>query len=120
MAQADYVTNAIRVLITGARANPSTNVARTAYAEFIADLSGHPPRSMPLNPEAVDLEDRVDHLNRLLTALSAYLTAILDDTAQNVPGGLDLCQIDALLFDLASDAIGTLQRAVEGVAGRVA
>jgi hypothetical protein len=120
MAQADYVTSAIRTLITGGSANPSTNAARTAYAEFIADLSRHPPRSIPLGPEAVDLEDRVDHLNRVLTALSAYLTAILVDTAQNIPGGLDLRQIDALLFDLASDVIGTLQRAVEGVAGRVA
>ena len=54
------------------------------------------------------------------TALSEYLTAILADTAQNVPGGLDLRQIDALLFDLGSDLIGTLQCAVEGVAGRVA
>jgi hypothetical protein len=56
----------------------------------------------------------------VLTALSEYLTAILDDTAQNVPSGLDLRQIDALLFDLGSDLIGTLQVAVEGVAGRVA
>ena len=119
MAQADYVTSAIRTLITGGSANSSTNAARRAYAEFIAEVSGHPLRSIPLDPEAVDLEDRVDHLKKVLTALSAYLTAILEDTAQNVPGGLDLRQIDALLFDLGSDVIGTLQHAVEGV-GRVA
>jgi hypothetical protein len=121
MVQAEYVTSAIRTLITGGSA-PSTNAARTAYAGFIADLSGHPPRSIPLNPDAVDLKDRVDHLNRVLTALSAYLTAILDDTAQNVPGGLGLRQIDALPSDLGSDVIGTLQRAVavEGVVGSVA
>jgi len=59
-------------------------------------------------------------LAQLSIALSVYLTAILDDTAQNVPGGLDLRQVDALLSDLASDVTGTLQRAVEGLAGRVA
>ena len=56
----------------------------------------------------------------MLNALSAYLTAILDDTSQNVPGGLDLRQVDALLSDLASDVSGTLQHAVERMAWRVA
>ena len=31
MVQAEYVTSAIRTLITGGSANPSTNAARTAY-----------------------------------------------------------------------------------------
>ena len=52
--------------------------------------------------------------------MSVYVTAILDDTAQNVPGGLDLRQIDALLSDLASDVTGTLQRAADAMAERVA
>ena len=50
MAQADYVTNAIRALITGASAKPSTNPVRAAYADFIAALAGIPhgqSRSMP-------------------------------------------------------------------------
>jgi hypothetical protein len=37
----------------------------------------------------------------VFNTLRAYLTAILDDTAQNIPGGLDLRQI-----------VGTLQYAV--------
>jgi hypothetical protein len=120
MAQAEYVTTAIRSPITGADAKPSTKPFQAAYAEFVAVLVGHFSRPMPVYADAVDLEDRADHLDKVLTALSEYLTAILDDTAQNVPGGLDLRQIDALLFDLGSDLIGTLQCAVEGVAGRVA
>ena len=36
MAQADYVTNAIRALITGPNAKPSTNPVQAAYADFIA------------------------------------------------------------------------------------
>ena len=87
---------------------------------MVAALAGHPPRPIPIDADAIDLEDRADYPNKVLNALSAYLTATLDDTAQNVPGGLDLRQVDALLSDLASDVSGTLQRAVERMAWRVA
>jgi hypothetical protein len=120
MAQADYVSNAIRALITGASAKPSTNPVRAAHAEFAAALAGHPPWPLPLYADATDLEDRADHLKKVLDALSVYVTAILDDTAQNVPGGLDLHSIDALLSDLASDVTGTIQRAADAMSGRVA
>jgi hypothetical protein len=47
------------------------------------------------------------------------VTVILDETAQNVPGGLDLRDAEALLADLASDLTGAIQNAAEDVAGRV-
>jgi hypothetical protein len=120
MAQADYVPNAIRALITGASTKASTSPVRVAHAEFVAALAGHPPRPVPIDADAIDVEDRADHLNKVLNTLSAYLTAVLDDTARNVPGGLDLSQVDALRSDLASDMSGTLQHAVERMAWRVA
>ncbi len=116
MAQADYVTTAIRALITGAGAKPSTNPVRAVHAEFVAAIAGEPPWPIPLDAAATDLEDRADHLKKVLDALSVYVTAILDDTAQNVPGGLDLRAIDALLSDLS----GTIQRAADAMASRVA
>jgi hypothetical protein len=97
MAQADYVTNAIPSLITAASAEPSTNPVRGAYAELLAGRAGHPSRPIRLKPHVVDLEDRADHLNEVFNALWACLTAISDDTAQNIPGGLDLCQIGGAL-----------------------
>ncbi|MGO9681186.1 MAG: hypothetical protein ACLPTZ_00985, partial [Beijerinckiaceae bacterium] len=100
MAQADYVSNAIRALITGANAKPSTNPVRAAHADFVTAMAGNPPWPIPLFADASDLEDRADHLKTVLAALTVYVTAILDDTAQNVLGGLDLRQIDALLSDL--------------------
>ncbi len=118
MAQANYVSNAVRALITGAAAKPITNPVRAAHAEFVAALAGQPPWPIPLAADATDLEARADHLSKVLNAVSVYVTAILDDTAQNLAGGLDLRQIDALLSDLVSDVTGTLQRAAEGVAGR--
>jgi hypothetical protein len=59
-------------------------------------------------------------LNTVLRALSVYLTVILDDTAQNVPGSLDLCDVEGLLADLASDVTGAIQRAADDMAGRPA
>jgi hypothetical protein len=65
------------------------------------------------------LEDRAEHVKGLFTAISGYLETILDDTGQNVPGGLDCRQIDALLSDLASEVKGTLQKAADDLAGRL-
>ena len=77
MAQAEYVTNAIRALITGASAKPSTSPVRAAHAEFVAALAGDPPRPIPIDADVVDLEDRADHLNKVLSALSAYMAGSL-------------------------------------------
>jgi hypothetical protein len=116
MAQADYLSNAICALITGAGAKPSTNPVQAAHAEFVTALAGQPPWPMALFADASDLEDRADHVKSVLDAVSAYVTAILDDTAQNVPGGLDLRQVDALLSDLASEATGTIRYAADTTA----
>ena len=64
------------------------------------------------------LRGDADPLNEVLSALSVYLTVVLKDTAENVPGGLDLRYIDALICDLASDVTGTILRADDIMAGR--
>jgi hypothetical protein len=81
-------------------------------------LAGHPPRPIPLEADALDLEDRADHLNTVFSALSVYVTVILDDTAQNVPGRLDLRDAEGVLADLASDVTGAIQHAADDMAGR--
>jgi hypothetical protein len=103
-----------------ASAEPAASPVQATHAEFIAALAGHPPRPIPLEADALDLEDRVDHLNRVFGALSVYLAVVLDDTAQNVPGGLDFPCIEAVLADLASDVTGAIQYAADGMAGRIA
>jgi hypothetical protein len=120
MAQADYLTSAIRAFITAASARPSTNSIWAAYADFIARLAGRLSRAIPLDPHAVDLKDRLDHLKKVFNALWAYSIAILSGNAENVPGGLDLRQVDGLRSDLASDMMGTLQHAVERTTWRAA
>ena len=104
-----------------ANARPCACPIRAAHAKFVAAIAGRLPRAIPLDVDAADLEDRADHFNKVLNALSIYVTTILDDTAQNVPGGLDLHQFDAVLSDLASDVTGTIRLAAAIMAaGRVA
>jgi hypothetical protein len=103
-----------------AAAEPSANPIHAAHAEFVAALAGHPPKSIPVDADAIDLEDRADHLSKVLGALSVYVAVILDDTAQNVPGRLDLPHIEAVLADLASDVTGAIQHAAEDMAERIA
>jgi hypothetical protein len=104
----------------GASAMPSASPVRAAHAEFLAALAGHPPRPIPINADAIDLEDRADHLGKVFAALSVYVTLILDDTAQNVPGSLDLRDAEGLLADLVSDMTGAIQHAADDMAGRPA
>jgi hypothetical protein len=103
-----------------ASAEPSASPVRAAHAEFIGALAGHPPQTIPLDADAIDLEDRADHLNKVFNALSAYLAVIFDDIAQNVPGRLDLPHIEAVLADLASDVTGTIEHAAEDMEVRIA
>jgi hypothetical protein len=101
-----------------ASAKPSSPV-RAAHAEFVAALAGPPPRPIPLDSDTIDLEDRANHLSKVFIALSAYVAVILDDTAQNVPGGLDLPHAEGILADLAADLSGPIQHAADVLAGRI-
>jgi hypothetical protein len=103
-----------------ANAKSSLSPIRAAHAEFVRVLVGQPPQTIPLMADALDLEDRGDHLGKVLTGLSAYVAVVLDDTAQNVPGRLDLPDVEAVLADLASDVTGAIQKAADDMAGRPA
>jgi hypothetical protein len=74
---------------------PFRSPALAAHGAFVAALSEYP-------------------------SLSVYVAVILDDTAQNVPGGLDLPHVEAILFDLAADVTGAIQHAAEDMGWRIA
>ena len=123
MAQAELVSIAGRARFTGAHPRSSTDLVGSPvdakYAGFLSALAEHPPRPIPIIADSIDLDHRADHLNEVLSGLAGYLTVILDDTAQNTPGRLDLCDAEAILADLASDLSGAIQHAAEDMAGRV-
>jgi hypothetical protein len=62
-----------------------------------------------------DLDGRADHLEKVFAALHVYLTGIIADTAQNIPGGgtLDRRYLNNLFNDLPADALGVIRNAAE-------
>ena len=114
MAQAECITTAIRELMSCGRPPKSTSPVRPAHIEFVAALTGNIPHPIYADVDSEDLDGRADHLEKVFAALHVYLTAIIADTAHNVPAGaLDRRYFDNLLRDLSADALGVIRNAAE-------
>jgi hypothetical protein len=118
MAQAESLTTAIRVLMSRGQTLKSTNVVRAAHTEFIAALAGnasHPIRS-DANWEA--LEGRAGHLEKTIAALHVYVSAIISETAQNIPANtLDHRYLDGLFQQFSADVLGAIRDAAAEMRG---
>jgi hypothetical protein len=114
MAQAEAISTAIRELMScGGRAK-FTSPVRLAHVEFVAALAGNCPHPIHADVYSEDLDARADHLEKVFAALHVYLTAIIADTAQNVPGGtLDRRYFDNVFRDLSADALVVIRYAAE-------
>ncbi len=123
MPRAKLVSIASRLCFTDAGANPSTTAVdcsvAVAHAGLLTALASHPPRPIPIDADSIDLQERAEHLDALFGGLAAYLAIVLDGTAQNVPGGLDLTDAEAILADLAADLTGAIEHAADEMVGRV-
>jgi hypothetical protein len=96
MAQAECVTTANRELMS--RGRPPNNI----------------PHQISVAVDSEDLESRADHLEKVFAALHVYLTAIIADTAQNIPSGtLDRRYFDNPFQELSGDAVGVIRNAAE-------
>ena len=114
MAQAECITTAIRELMSHGRPPKSTNLVRLAHTEFVAALAGNAPDPICADVDSEDLDGRAEHLEKVFAALHVYLTAIIADTAHNVPGGtLDRRYLDNLFRDLSADALCVIRNAAE-------
>jgi hypothetical protein len=114
MAQADCITTAIRELMSRGRPPKSTTPVGLAHIEFIAALARNVPHPIYADVDSEDLEGRADHLEKVFAALHVYLTAIIADTAHNIPGGtLDRRYVDNLFRDLSADALCVIRNAAE-------
>jgi hypothetical protein len=112
MAQAECITTAIRELMSRGRPPKSTSPVRAAHTELVSALAGNPPHPIRLEVDSIDLDDRAEHVEKVLAALHIYLTAILADTAENIPGGdLDRKYLDGLYTDFTGDAVGGIRQA---------
>ena len=114
MAQAECITTAIRELMSRGRPPKFTNPVRLAHIEFVAALAGNVPHPIYADVDSEDLDGRAEHLDKVFAALHVYLTAIIADTAHNVPGGtLDRRYVNKLFEDLSADAICVIRNAAE-------
>ena len=114
MAQADCITTAIRELMSRGQPPKSTSPVRLAHTEFVAALAGNVPHPIHADVDSEDLDGRADHLEKVFAALHVYLSAIIVDTAQNIPGGtLDRRYLDNLFEDLSADAVSVIRNAAE-------
>src|ERR1700746_3758382 len=99
MAQAECIITAIRELMPRGRRPKSTNPVRLAHIQLVAALAGNVPHPI-YDVDSEDLNGRADHLEKVFAALHVYLTAIIADTAHNIPGGtLDRRYLDNLFRD---------------------
>jgi hypothetical protein len=114
MAQAESITTAIRELMSRGGPTKSTNPVRLAHIELVAALARNIPHLICADVDSEDLDGRADHLEKVFAALHVYLTAIIADTAHNVPGGtLDRRYLDNLFRDLSADALRVIRNAAE-------
>ena len=95
MAKAERISTLIRELMSRGRAATFTNPLRMAVAALAANAL----RPIHVAVDSEDLDGGADHLEKVFAALHVHLTAIIGETAQNVPGGT----LDRRYFDNLSD-----------------
>ena len=110
MAQADSITTAIREPMSRGQPPKSTNPVRAAHAEFVATLAGNAPQPIRSVFDPADLDDRADHLQKVLAALHVYVAAITAELAQNIPAAsVDRLYLDQLFEQFSSDALRVIR-----------
>src|SRR5262245_66090849 len=106
MAQAERISTAIRELMSRGWPPKSTSPVRLAHIEFVAALAGNVPYPIYADVDSEDLDGRADHLEKVFAALHVYLTAIIADTAHNIPGGpLNRRYLRRLFPDLSGHSV---------------
>jgi hypothetical protein len=79
-----------------------------------SQVAGNVPHPIYADIDSEDLEGRADHMKKVFAALHVYLTAIIADPAQNIPGGtLDRRYLDNLFRDLSADSLAVIRNAAD-------
>jgi hypothetical protein len=112
MAQAESITTAIRDLMSRERPPKSKSPVRAAHTKFVAALAGNALRAIHSKTDWEALEGRAAHLQKVFAALHVYLTAIIAETAQGIPGStLDRRYLDGLFQQFSADVPGAVRDA---------
>jgi hypothetical protein len=110
MAQAEHITTAIRELMSHGQPLKSTNPVRAAHTEFVTALAGNAPH--PIRSDANWEARRADHLEKTIAALHVYLSAIIAESAEDIPAStLDRRYLDGLFQQFSADVLGAIRDA---------
>jgi hypothetical protein len=116
MAQAEHISTAIRELMSCGQPLKSTNRVRAAHTEFVAALAGNAPHPIRSDPNWEALEGRADHLEKTIAAVHVYLSAIIAEAAEDIPGStLDRRYLDGLFQQFSADVLGAIRDAAAEV-----
>jgi hypothetical protein len=115
MAKASYVTTAIRPTSRPVRPVPAPDFfsVENKHIRFFLALRAEKPRRITNGyADSTELEDRAEHLERVLKLVTDYVGFILEDTADNAPcGAIDRKYLTGLLSDTAADVAGGIRSA---------
>src|SRR5829696_279249 len=104
MAQVEHVTTAIPALITGATAKtPTSGTGQRTPSSWRAWPTIRR-RPIPLFPIATDFEERADHLDKVLKALTLYLAELLDERRRTSQASVAISRRRCLISRLPSPA----------------
>jgi hypothetical protein len=112
MAQAESITTAIRELMSRGQPLKSTNRVRAAHIELVAALAGNAPHPVRSDSNLEALEGRADHLEKTIAAVHVYVTAIIAESAEDIPAStLDRRYLDGLFKQFSADVLGAIRDA---------
>jgi hypothetical protein len=104
-----------------ARPAPTLSTVEEAHTGLIERLAMSKPHRILYIADAQDLEERAEHLQRVLGAVLDYVGAVVTDTDHVAPGGsIDRKYLLGLISDVAGDVAGSIANAADDLAaGRV-
>lgn len=88
---------------------PITKPMDAAFTQLICEICDEGPAFTILGiADAQDVEDRADHLRYVLHTVGKYVRAVLNDTAENVPGSASdgIRKASTIFIDAAHDLVG--------------
>lgn len=98
---------------------PKRPTVQLAHSLLISALAGSRPHAIQLpGADRADLEERAEHLGKVLSATASYVQALVADAAENLPIGTisekDRDYLAGCLSDARSEVVGMIAHAVAG------
>lgn len=78
------------------------------YANFVAAITATVPNPIGCCAEALDVEERAQHIEAVMTAAMKYVAAITRDTASVATAPIDWKYVEGCMDDYRGEAVGEI------------